>query len=300
MIRIGVVGYGYWGPNIVRNFSQLAHVTVSWICDVNKKTIEHINRQYPAAQKTVQYRDVLNDATTDAVVIATPTSTHFAIAKEAILRGKHVLVEKPMTQTTQEAQTLVTLAKRKKKILMVDHTFIYTAAIQKIKTILSQKQLGNVFYVDCVRANLGLLQKDANVIYDLATHDFSIMDYLFKCSPQAVSATGIHLAHSNQEAVAYVTVQYPHHLYVHSHVSWLSPVKIRRITFTGTQKMLMYDDEEPTEKVKIYDKSILVNKDPSQQYQLRVGYRIGSTVSPHIEVQEGLAGVTYAFVQAIK
>lgn len=299
MIKIGVVGYGYWGPNIVRNFSRIPNATVAWVCDVNPKILGEVPLIYPTIKTTSKYSDLLNDPSLDAVVIVTPTGTHFTLAKQALAAGKHVLVEKPMTPTAKEARALVAFAKRKKRILMVDLTFIYTPAIVKLKSIIKSGQLGHIFYVDSVRTNLGILQKDANVIYDLATHDFSIMDYLFGQMPKTISATGIAHKELHQETVAHLGITYKNDLFVHCHVSWLSPVKIRRMIFVGTKKMATYDDIEPSEKLKIYDKGVSFIKDPKQSYQLRIGYRSGSAVVPHINLEEGLYGMAREFISAI-
>jgi predicted dehydrogenase len=300
MIRIAIIGYGYWGPNIVRNFATMPHVSISWIVDINPKTLINIPKLYPNIQTTSDIRDVLKDPHTQAVVIVSPAHTHFSLAHQVLKAGKHVLVEKPLTQTTRDASTLVRLAKKKKKILMVDHTFIYTPAIRKLKKIISSGQLGRIVYIDSVRTNLGLLQKDSNVIEDLAVHDFSIIDYFFGLLPETISATGLVQKEIKQESIAHITAMYPNNLFVHCHVSWLSPVKIRRMIIVGTKKMALYDDIEPSEKIKIYDKGISFIPDPKQSLQQRIGYRSGSVVVPHIDIQEGLFGMTKDFIHAIR
>lgn len=288
MITIGVIGYGYWGPNIVRNLLSLPNTAVSWICDINPKVLPK------TIGTTSNPEDIFADKKTDAVVIVTPPSTHFNLATRALKTGKHVLVEKPMTTTAKDAQTLVTLAKKQKKILMVDHTFLYTPAVRKLKEIISKRTLGQIFYVDNVRTNLGLFQKDSNVIDDLAVHDFSIMDYLFDAKPESIAATGMNNRNLNQETVAYISARYSNNLFLHCHVSWLSPVKIRRMIFVGTKKMVVYDDMEPSEKIRIYDKSVTVTHD------LRVGYRSGNVVIPKLEAREALFGVITEFTRAIR
>lgn len=290
MTRIGVIGYGYWGPNIIRNLLQTPRVTVSWICDANPMVLpkrSHI-------KTTTNISDVFSDTTTDAVIIVTPPSTHFDLATRALNAGKHILVEKPMTTTGKDAQALVNLAKTQKKILMVDHTFLYTPAVKKLKKIIKNGTLGQVFYVDSVRTNLGLFQKDSNVIDDLAVHDFSIMDYLFDAKPESVAATGMNNTNLHQETVAYISARYSNDLFLHCHVSWLSPVKIRQMIFVGTKKMVVYDDIEPSEKIRIYDKSVSVTHD------LRVGYRSGTVTIPKLDIQEALFGVVSEFVRAIR
>ncbi len=300
MIRIGVLGYGYWGPNLVRNIVRIPNTQVSWICDIDSTLLRDIPRLYPTTATTKDVGDLLKDPKTDAVVIATPISTHVPLAKRALAAGKHVLVEKPLAPSRREAQELVQLARAKKRVLMVDHTYLYTPEVKKIRDIVQNGELGTIFFVDSVRTNLGLIQRDANVIYDLATHDFSILDFILGLAPTSVSATGFPHKGTNQEAVAYITARYPKGVFAHICVSWLSPVKIRTMTFVGTKKMLVYNDMEPSEKIQIYDKSISVRPNQRARYQLRIGYRIGSMVAPHIPVKEGLHGMVQAFVTAIK
>jgi len=299
MTHVAVIGYGYWGPNIVRNFSNIPNIRISWVCDLNPKALSQVRNAYPAIQTTSRLDDVWNDASTDAVVIVTPTATHFPLTQQALKHGKHVLLEKPMTQTSSDAKKLVYLAKRQKKMLMVDFTFMYTPAIQKIKSLIEKKALGDIYYVDSVRTNLGILQKDSNVIYDLATHDFSIMDYLFEETPTTIAATGITHRELKQETVAHIAATYKN-VFLHCHVSWLSPIKIRRMIFVGTKKMLTYDDIEPSEKIKIYDKGVSFVKDPKESYQLRIGYRSGDVTVPHLPIEEGLSGMANEFVRAIQ
>lgn len=294
MLRIGVLGYGYWGPNIVRNIVSIPGVTVSWIADINPATLRIIPRQYPTIRVTQNTKDVFEDPKTDAVIIVTPPSTHFSLAKAAVVAGKHVLVEKPMTTVPRDGAKLITLATQKKKILMVDHTFIYTPAVMQLKKIITSGTLGEIISVDSVRTNLGLFQKDSNVVSDLAVHDFSIMDYLFGIPATAISATGLSHGSLKQEAVAYVSAHYGKRIFLHTHVSWLSPIKIRRMIFVGTKKMAVYDDMEPSEKIKIYDKSVTVTK------ELRVGYRSGAAFVPRLGSEEALAGVVRQFVRSIK
>lgn len=300
MIHIAVVGFGYWGPNIVRNFSRHSDAVVSWVCDVNPNTIKDLAHQYPTIQTTTTYQDILDDKTIDAVVIVTPISTHYALAAAALRAGKHVLVEKPMTQTAREADKLVALARRKGKILMVDHTFIYTPAVRCLKKLIMKGTLGDVYAVDSVRTNLGLIQQTSNVIYDLAVHDFSIIDYLFGFVPKSLSVTGILQKEIRQETVAHIAAMYTKGLFVHAHVSWLSPVKIRQMIFTGTKKMIVFDDIEPSEKIKIYDKSVSFTKDPRQSLQLRIGYRSGDIIIPEIPLEEGLFNMAAEFLRAVR
>lgn len=299
MIRIGIMGYGYWGPNVVRNFLSLPEVRIKTICDTRPSALTPLASLYPSIQLTSDPHVVMDNQEIDAVVIVTPIRTHFTLAKDALLHGKHVFIEKPMTATSAEANNLCALAKKKKRILMVDHTFLYTPAIEKMKEIVTKGELGKLLYIDCVRTNLGLLQSDSNVIYDLATHDFSIIDLLLKGKmPITIQATGIKHKRVGQESVAYITAHYPGDLFVHATLSWMSPMKVRTITIVGTKKMLLYDDMETSEKIKIFDKGVSIAT-ATDKHKLRIGYRVGPIVSPNLEVREGLAGATRAFIDAI-
>lgn len=298
MIQIGIIGYGYWGPNLVRNFSAITGAGVKWICDTSKSALLEAKKLYPTVRTTQNYQALLDDAETQAIVIATPVSTHFPLAVRAIRAGKHVLVEKPLTLTARDAQALVRLAKTGKRTLMVDHTYVYTPAIQKIKEIIDSNELGEIYHLDCVRTNLGLVQKDSNVIYDLATHDLSIVDYLLGSMPTRIAATGSHRLIAGQEPVAHIVAHYGR-ASLDCHVSWLSPVKIRTMVIVGTQKMLLYDDMQASEKVKVYDRGIDVTPAPADLYQLRIGYRLGSVSTPSLPIREGLVGVTHQFIKSI-
>lgn len=300
MTHVAIVGFGYWGPNLARNINLIPKARLRWISDLRPEVLQSITALYPTTKTTTSITDVIKDPKTDAVIIATPLSTHVPLASLALKSGKHVLIEKPLAPTAKEAHALVKLAERKEKILMVDHTYVYTPAVQKIKEIIDSGELGDIFFVDSVRTNLGLVQADSNVIYDLATHDFSIMDYLFHQSPSTVSATGFSAHGTKEEAVAYITTRYRGGLFLHCHVSWLYPIKIRTMIFVGTKKMLLFDDMEPSEKIKIYDKGISVSRDPKNRYQLRVGYRTGSMVAPHLPLAEGLTGMTQEFIDSIE
>ena len=299
MMHIAVVGYGYWGPNIVRNFFRLKNVSVSWVADSDKKKLTTVSLLYPSVRTTSDLSDITRDPSVGAVVIVTPPATHFTLAKQFLLKGKHVLVEKPMTKNLGEAKQLVDLARRQKKILMVDHTFVYTPAVQFIRSSISSGLLGSVYYIDSVRTNLGLFQKDTNVITDLAVHDFSIMEYLFARAPKTLSAIGYTQKEIKQAAVAHITAQYQNGLFLHCHVSWLSPVKIRQMIFVGTKKMLVYNDIDPSEKIKIYDKGVSFTKDPKTELKLRIGYQSGTIVVPDIPIEEGLHGMAKEFINSI-
>ncbi len=306
MVTIGIIGFGYWGPNLVRNFTRLPQARVGWICDLDTKLLLAASRLYPGTKTTTNYREILSDDRVTAVVIATPPSTHFSLGKAALAAGKHVLIEKPLTIAASDAKQLIALARRKKKILMVDHTYVYTPAVATIGQILKKGELGSLLSIDSVRTNLGIIQNDVNILYDLACHDFSIIDYLLGTTPTSISAIGTNHRMLRQDTSAYITAQYPlpagrqgKNVFVHVHVSWLTPVKIRRMMIIGTKKMLVYDDNESSEKLKIYDRGISISAEAPNTYQQRIGYRTGNIVSPFIPMAEGLVAMTSAFVEAI-
>src|SRR5262245_9816706 len=254
MIGIGVIGYGYWGPNLVRNFSGIPGARVISVSDLRTDRLAEIRERYPAVHVTTDYREILTNPAVDAVAIATPVSTHFNIAWESLCADKHLLVTKPLAATAEQAERLAEEAMRRRRVLLVDHTFVYTGAVRKIRELITDNRLGDVYYYDSVRVNLGLFQHDVNVLWDLAVHDLAIMDYLLPDQPCAVSATATSHIPSKPENVAYLTLFFNSPLIAHIHVNWLAPVKIRRTLIGGSRQMVVYDDLEPSEKVKIYDK----------------------------------------------
>ena len=298
MINVGVIGYGYWGPNMVRNFYANKDARVAWVCDLSKDRLALVESGYPTVKTTTDHKDILKDSGVDAVVISTPVSAHFPLAQEALESGKHVLLEKPMTSTVEQSEKLVDLAEKKKRTLMVDHTFLYTGAVRKMKELVQSGELGDIYYFDSVRVNLGLFQHDVNVIWDLAPHDFAIMDFLLQKDPEMVSAVGMcHLG--DLENIAYVTVQYPGNLLGHLHVNWLAPVKVRTTLIGGTKKMIVYDDNEPSEKIKIYDKGVSYSDKKEDVYQMLVQYRSGDMLAPKLEPSEALKLVSKEFTDSI-
>ncbi len=298
MIKLGVVGYGYWGPNQVRNFYANKDANVACVCDVSKERLNLVATSYPSVKTTTDYKDIMKDPDIDAVVICTPVSSHFPLAQEALENDKHVLLEKPMTATVEESEKLIDLAEKKKKVLMVDHTFLYTGAVRKMKEMVQKGELGDIYYFDSVRVNLGLFQHDVNVIWDLAPHDFSIMDYLLQKEPEMVSAVGVcHLG--DLENIAYVTVQYPGNLLGHLHVNWLAPVKVRTTLIGGTKRMIVYDDTEPSEKIKIYDKGVSYSEKKEDVYQMLIQYRSGDMLAPKLDSTEALKLVSKEFVDSV-
>jgi predicted dehydrogenase len=300
MIQLGVIGYGYWGPNLVRNFLEVPDSKIRAVSDLNPERLALVRRRYPMVRTTTEYRDLIEDPDIDAIVVATPVSTHFDLAWQALQAGKHILVEKPLARTSDHAKKLIAEADRRDLVLMVDHTFVYTTAVRKIKEIVDQKELGEIYYYDSVRINLGLFQHDMNVLWDLAVHDLSIMDYLLPSIPQAVSAAGINHVPGEPENVAYLTLFFENTLIAHIHVNWLAPVKIRRTLIGGSRKMVVYDDLEPSEKVKVYDKGITVNISPDSLYQALVGYRTGDVWAPRLPTTEALLLEAQHFIACIE
>jgi predicted dehydrogenase len=299
MVRIGVVGYGYWGPNLVRNFAETADCELAAVAELDTNKLAIVKRRYPMVQTTTNFNDLLADASIDAVAIATPVSTHFELGMAALKAGKHVWIEKPMTETFEQAQRLVDEAERRGKVLHVDHTFVYTGAIQKMAEIVRAGDLGRIYYYDSIRINLGLFQRDVSVISDLAVHDFSILDHLFGQQPTAVTASGINHFPGTPENLAYVTLYYDSGMIAHANVSWLAPVKVRQILIGGSKKMVTYDDLEPSEKVKIYDKGVSFTDDPAKIQEMRVGYRTGDMWAPKLAVTEALRVEGEHFVDCV-
>lgn len=298
--KVGVIGCGYWGPNLIRVFSQHEDCTVVKCCDIKKNRLKFIQKRYSSVDVTTEYKDVVEDSDIDIVAIATPASTHFCLAKEALKNGKHILIEKPMVSSTEEAKQLVGVAKKRKKIICVDHTFIYTGAVRKIKEIISKGELGRIMYYDSVRINLGLFQHDINVVWDLGSHDISIMDFLLGEKPIEVSAIGMGHVHNDIENIAYISVMFNNNLLAHFHVNWLAPVKIRKTFIGGTKKMLVYDDLEGGDKIKVYDRGVTVRKNPKDIHKLLIGYRFGSMYSPFFDLTEALVVECGHFIDCIK
>jgi len=302
MLNVGVIGYGYWGPNLVRNFAELDCTQIVSVSDVRPERLAMAQRRHPGLRAVPDYHDLLQDPAIDAVAIATPVSSHYGLALEALRAGKHVLVEKPVTATTQQASHLISEAAERKLILMVDHTFVYTGAVRKIRELVAQASLGDLYYYDSVRINLGLFQSDVNVLWDLAAHDLSIMDYVLPWQPVAVSATGSGHVPGKPENIAYMTVFFANSLIAHIHVNWLAPVKIRRTLIGGSLKMIVYEDLEPSEKLKVYDRGITLNErtDSEQIRQLLVSYRLGDMWSPQLDITEALRQEIVHFADCVQ
>jgi predicted dehydrogenase len=300
MIRIGIIGYGYWGPNLVRNFAETRGAEVAAVADLDRSKLASLQRRFPALHVTTDFQDLLRDPTIDAIAVATPVSTHFQLGMAALKAGKHLWLEKPMSETSLQAQKLVDEAERRQRVLFVDHTFIYTGSVRKMAEIVRGGELGRVYYYDSIRVNLGLFQRDVNVISDLGVHDFSILDHLLGEHPVAVSASGINHFPGTPENLAYISLFYDSGTIAHANVSWLAPVKVRQILIGGSKKMITYDDLEPSEKVKVYDKGISFTDDPEQIYQMRVGYRTGDMWAPGLDTTEALRVAGEHFADCIE
>ena len=297
MIRVGVIGYGYWGPNIVRNFQQTEGSRVAAVCDKSDKSLRRILQAYPEMRVSSEANDLLTAVDIDAIAVVTPVWSHFELAKKALENGKHVFVEKPFTSTAAQAEELIELAERKKLKIMVDHTFLFTGAVGRIRQLIDGDILGNLYYYDSTRVNLGLFQHDVNVIWDLAPHDLSIMDHLIAQKPEAVVATGER--HLNGVAdVAFITLYYPNNMIGHINVNWLSPVKVRTTLIGGEKKMLVWNDVEADEKIKVYDKGVQVTNGEAV-YQQLVSYRTGDMWAPKVEQVEALKAEAAYFIECI-
>jgi predicted dehydrogenase len=300
MIRIGIIGYGYWGPNLLRNFSELPGAAAVAVADLDSNKLALVQRRYPAVKVTTNFQELMSDPEIDAIAIATPVSTHFELGMAALKAGKHLWIEKPVAETSLQARKLTEEAEKRKRVLFVDHTFVYTGAVRKMGEIVKSGDLGSVYYYDSVRVNLGLFQRDVNVVSDLAVHDFSILDYLLGEHPTAVSASGAHHFPGTPENLAYITLFYDSGTIAHVNVSWLAPVKVRQILLGGSKQMIIYDDVEPSEKIKVYDKGVSFTDDPKQIHELRVGYRTGDMWAPKLDMAEALHTGGKHFVQCIE
>jgi predicted dehydrogenase len=299
MVGIGIAGYGYWGPNLVRNFAVTPGASVVAVCDMNANRLAQAKARHPNVEMLQDFALMLKHPKIDAIAIATPVSSHFDLAMQALKAGKHVFVEKPMVASLEQAHLLVAEAEKRKLQVMVDHTFIYTGAVRKINELISSGELGDLYYYDSVRVNLGLFQHDVSVVWDLAVHDLAILDYISAAKPCAVSATGISHVPGQPENLAYITLFYPDRLMAHIHVNWLAPVKVRQTLIGGSRKMIIYDDVEPSEKIKIYDKGISLNSD-ANRYKMLIGYRTGDMWAPCLDVVEALTAETAAFLGSIE
>lgn len=288
MINVGVIGVGYWGPNMIRNFSASRRTNMKICCDIREERLNFVKAQYPAVEVTTECNKVIKNPDIELVAVCTPVYTHFQLAKAALEAGKHVLIEKPMTASSQEADQLLELAEKKNLKIFVDHTFLFTGAVRKIKELIKSGEIGELYYFDSVRVNLGLFQHDVNVLWDLAPHDISIMHYVLESIPTSVVATGADHTGSGLENVAYLTVFFPNNMIAHFHTNWLSPVKVRETLIAGSKKMIVWDDNQPSEKVRIYDKGIEVVKTADDVYNMLIQYRTGDMYCPKIDGREAI------------
>jgi predicted dehydrogenase len=298
MIQVGIIGYGYWGPNLVRNFFNEKSCAIKTVADSRPARLQHLSQSFPSVKGVLDANDIINDPEIDAIVIATPVFTHFSLAQKALLNGKHVLLEKPMASSVKECEILTELALQKKLVLMVDHTFLYTGAVEKIKEVVDADTLGNIKYLDSTRINLGLFQPDINVLWDLAPHDLSILRYVYDEKPYSVNATGISHTDNGIENIAFMTINYTSGFIAHINCSWSSPVKVRMMLIGGDKKMIIYNDVEPTEKIKIYD-TAYQHKTDEEKKQILVDYRVGDIFVPKIANKEALASVANDFITSI-
>ena len=298
MVKVGVIGFGYWGPNIVRNFNSLPDTEVVFICDKDYRARLKAQQLYPHIRVIDDCREVATSPLVDVVAVVTPVSTHYELAKLALENGKHVFVEKPFTASVEEAERLIELAERKNLKIMVDHTFLFTGAVRRIKQLIDDNVLGEIYYYDSIRINLGLFQHDVNVIWDLAPHDFSIMDFLIKEKPAAITANGKSHFGNGKENIAYITVYFDNSIIAHFNVNWLSPVKVRMTLIGGEKKMLLWNDVVADEKIRVYDRGVEV-KTKEGIYELLVNYRSGDMWAPRVEQVEALKLETEYFVNCI-
>lgn len=298
-MNVGIIGLGYWGTNLVRNFANINGVNLKIVADTRKERESMLSKLCPTAKFTTDANDIINDPGIDAVIIATPVFTHFQLALRSLENDKHVLIEKPMTSSTKEAEELIELSKKKNKVLMVDHTFLYTGAVQKIKSLIESGDIGNVKYFDSTRINLGLFQPDINVLWDLAPHDISILNFVVNEKPHSVHATGVSHTNNGIENIAYISVNYTSGFIAHFSCSWTSPVKIRMMLIGGDKKMIVFNDIEPTEKIKVYDTGY-DHKTDEDKKRILVDYRTGDIFTPKLDMKEALSGMALDFVSAVQ
>ena len=298
--RIGVIGAGYWGPNLIRNFSHLPDAEVTIVCDLDQSRLDHVVSLFPSVSTSNDWREVVASEAVDAVCVATPVLLHYEMARAALEAGKHVFVEKPLTADVGQARDLVNIAEKNGLILLVDHTFVYSPAVNHVRDIVASGDLGDIYYVSMSRLNLGLFQKDINVVWDLAPHDLSILTYVLGTGPEAVAAQGNSNILKGIEDVAMVTLYFPGNVIAYVHVSWLDPSKVRKSTFVGSKKMLIYDDVEPLEKIKIYDKGVdgPAHYDTFGDFQF--SYRYGDIYTPFLASTEPLQVECRHFLECIK
>ncbi|MFL2580183.1 MAG: Gfo/Idh/MocA family protein [Parvicellaceae bacterium] len=299
MVKVGIVGFGYWGNNLVRNFNNLPSCEVKYVCEKKPLNAKKCSSLYSNINVVDDLNILINDDEVDAVVIATPVNSHYNLAKKALENNKNVLVEKPLTSSFKEAKELIELANKKGKLLMVDHTFLYTGSVMHLKSLVEKNAMGDIQYFDSTRINLGLFQHDVNVLWDLAPHDISICNHILNLKPISVQAVGISHTKNNIENIAYLTLKYEKNIIAHFNCSWVSPVKIRQMLIGGSEKMVVFNDMEPTEKIKIYDTGYQYQTD-EQRNDILVDYRTGDINVPKIKMTEALSLMAEDFINSIE
>lgn len=300
MLNIALIGYGYWGPNLARNLHGLTDGKLAACCDLDQARLNTVQRLYPTVRVTTHLSDIWHDPQLEAVVIATPAATHFELARQALLAGKHVLVEKPLAMSSQEVEELILLADKQQRVLMVGHTFEYNPAVLKIKELLDQGQIGDVYYAYSVRVNLGRVQRDLNALWSIAPHDISILIFLLSCLPVEVSARGVSHLHDGIEDVVFATLLFPNNILAHIHASWLDPGKLRQMTLVGSQKMIVYDDVASEGKVRVYDKGVLRIEDSRIYGEFQYKLHSGDIYIPKIDLSEPLSNECAHFIECIQ
>jgi predicted dehydrogenase len=300
LVRIGVIGCGYWGPNLIRNFSHLKGSQVLICSDLGEDRLSHMRNVYPQIETTTDYKRVLARKDVDAVVVATPPETHVRLTIEALRAGKHVFVEKPLALSSADGSAMVDEAQKAKRVLMVGHTFVYTAAVNKIKEVIESGELGDIFYISTTRVNLGIFQENINVVWDLAPHDVSILNYILDAAPESVATQASSNIRKNVEDVAFLTLRYPGNVLAHVHVSWLNPNKIRSTTVVGSKKMLVYDDVSALEKIRIYDNGVTVTPHYDTFGEFQLSYRYGDILIPRLDDSEPLKVACQHFVDCVE
>lgn len=287
MINIGIIGCGYWGPNLIRNFTQIKNCRLISVCDIDKNKIKKIKKIYPYLKCFFDYKEMIDESEIDAVVVSTPPQTHYQISYYALSKNKHVFIEKPMCLNSKDSKKLIQIANKNNLIILTGHTFIYSPSVQKIHEIIKNGDIGEILYIDSVRINLGLFQTNTNVLWDLAPHDISIINYILNKLPYKIRVEGI-TYYGKHENMAYISLYYPENIISHINVSWISPVKIRWTIIGGTNKMIVYNDLEESEKVKIYDRAILTHFDKQKEDKVKIEYRLGDIYIPHLLTTEPL------------
>ena len=300
MLNVGVIGCGYWGPNLIRNFNQLTRTNVAVVADLNKERLDHMKTLYPGVETTNDYTQIIHNPEIDIIAVATPVHTHFRFASEALLSKKHVFVEKPMTASVTEAEALIRLSEENRVKLMVGHTFLYTAAVRKMKEIIDAGELGDIFYINSQRLNLGLFQQDINVVWDLAPHDISIINYLLDQEPLDIEAVGTSHINPAIEDVATLSLKYADNVIAFVQCSWLDPDKVRKMTVVGSKKMMVFDDVQPTEKIRLYDKAVEGPKHYDTYAEFHYSYKYGDILIPKLNGQEPLKTELSHFVDCIE